>query len=227
MSRLLLALLLGLGALAPLPAWAEQDLAALQRIRSQVQGHGGRARVIVELSLAGGAHVPEGRLGSAAAVALQRQDIAAAGAQVISGVLSKGSKTLHQYTHVPMIAMEVDAAGLAELQASGLYVARIMEDKVYYPVLYQTGPLVQADQASALGFDGTGWTVAIIDDGVDKDHPFLTGKVVSEACFVSQLPTYHCPNGLASQIGSGAAVPFPGQDHGTHVAGIAAGNGVC
>lgn len=224
MSRLLLALVLALGALAPLPAWAQQDPAALQRIRSQVQSQG-RTRVIVELSLAGGAHVPEGRLGSAAAVTLQRQDITAAAAQVIASVGGTGSTVLHQYASVPMVALDVDAAGLAQLQASGFYVTRIMEDKVRYPVLYQSGPLVQANQAWALGFDGTGWTVATIDTGIDGTHPFLAGKVVSEACFVNQLPDYNCPNGLASQIGAGAAVPFAGQDHGTHVAGIAAGNG--
>ena len=224
MSRLLRCLVLALGVLVPPPAWAQQDPAALQRIHSQVQSQG-HARVIVELRLAGGAHVPEGRLGSAAAVAIQRQDIAATGAQVIASVRGTGSTVLHQYDSVPMVAMEVDAAGLAQLLASGLYVTRIMEDKVRYPVLYQSGPLVQADQAWTQGFDGTGWTVALIDSGVDKNHPFLVGKVVSEACFVNQLPTYHCPNGLASQIGPGAAVPPAGEDHGTHVAGIAAGHG--
>src|SRR5215472_13107723 len=229
MIRLLPSLVLTLSVLGPVVAWAQQDPAALQRIHSQVQSHG-RARVIVELRLPSGAHVPEGQLRSAAAVTIQRQDIAATGTQVIARLPSTGSKVLHQYPSVPLVAMEVDAAGLAQLQASGLYVTRIMEDKVLHPALYQSGPLVQADQAWAEGFDGTGWTVAIIDSGVDKTHPFLLGKVVSEACYVSQTPNYHCPDGTTAQVGPGAAVPFPGPfpgpDHGTHLAGIAAGNGL-
>ena len=150
MSRLLISIVLSLGALAPLPASAQQDPAVLQRINSQVQSQG-RARVIVELHLAGGAHVPEGYLGNAAAVASQRRDIATAGAQVISSLHGTGSTVLHQYNSLPMVAVELDAAGLAQLQASGGYVRRIAEDQVRYPVLYQSGPLVQADQAWAQG----------------------------------------------------------------------------
>ena len=36
------------------------------------------------------------------------------------------------------------------------------------------------------GIHGAGWTVAILDTGVDKSHPFLAGKVVSQACFSFQ-----------------------------------------
>jgi subtilisin family serine protease len=76
------------------------------------------------------------------------------------------------------------------------------------------------------GFDGTGWTVAVLDTGVDKTHPFLNGKVVDEAYYSSNGS---CPNGSMEQIGAGASVPCTyaagGCQHGTHVAGIAAGRG--
>jgi len=52
----LLALALGLG--APLPAAAQQDPAVLDSINARIQSEG-RARVIVELRLPAGAHVPE------------------------------------------------------------------------------------------------------------------------------------------------------------------------
>ena len=131
--------------------------------------------------------------------------------------------------------MEVDATALTALIANPL-VASIGEDKPVPPTLTQSVPLIKADQAWTAGYTGSGWTVAILDTGVDKTHSFIgAGKVVAEACFSTTSSSDHsttvCPNGLSSQTGSGAGVNCVGQygtaiygcDHGTHVAGIAAG----
>src|SRR5258705_417618 len=72
----------------------------------------------------------------------------------------------------------------------------------------------------------SGWVVAILDTGVHGAHPFLAGKVVSEACYSAHGD---CPNGNDEQIGAGAGetctyAPHTCR-HGTHVAGIAAGRG--
>ncbi|MBW2667731.1 MAG: S8 family serine peptidase, partial [Deltaproteobacteria bacterium] len=56
-------------------------------------------------------------------------------------------------------------------------------------------------------------------------HPMLTGKLVAEACYSAGRD---CPNGKQTQVGSGAAAPCSYSDdcqHGTHVSGIAVGNG--
>src|SRR5437867_2392711 len=208
----------------PQPAHAQaqaQDPAALQQIRSAIQSKG-RARVIVELRLPAGQHVPEGLLGSPAAVGVQRQDIGDAGARVLSKLLPTGARVFHKFDSLPFVALEVDSAGLAQLQASGLDVNRIMEDEPRRPLLFQSGPLVQAPDAWAAGFDGTGWAVAIIDSGVESSHPFLAGKVVSEACYVSGGG---CPGGVSSATGTNSALPANStRYHGTHVAGTAAGN---
>ncbi|HUO63932.1 MAG TPA: S8 family serine peptidase, partial [Terriglobales bacterium] len=228
MNRLLLVLAMALTVLAPGTSWdpepahaQAQDQTALQRIRSTIQSKG-RARVIVELRLPAGQHVPEGLLGSQAAVGLQRQDISNAGARVLSRVLPTGARVFHRFDSLPFVALEVDSAGLAQLQASGLDVTRVMEDEPRHPLLFQSGPLVQAPDAWAAGFDGTGWVVAIIDSGVESSHPFLAGKVVSEACYVTGGG---CPGGVSSATGTNSALPAnASRYHGTHVAGTAAGN---
>ena len=81
------------------------------------------------------------------------------------------------------------------------------------------------------GFTGEGQVVAILDTGVDADHPFLAGKVVAEACFstTASNSTSLCPGGVSESTapGSGRNCPVAifGCDHGTHVAGVAAGSG--
>ena len=99
------------------------------------------------------------------------------------------------------------------------------------PDLADSAPLVQADQAWSVGYDGSGVAVGIVDTGVDATHPFLTGKVAAEACYsstVAGLSESVCPNRLDEQHGRGAAAPCPFDDcfHGTHVAGVAAGDGL-
>ena len=81
----------------------------------------------------------------------------------------------------------------------------------------QWGPQqVRAEQAWPTS-TGTGQTIAIVDSGIDLDHPDLAGKIVGGATFVCK-GSGPCGNGdwqSGSDNGSG-------HPHGTHVAGIAA-----
>ena len=76
------------------------------------------------------------------------------------------------------------------------------------------------------GYTGSGQVVAVLDTGVDSSHAFLAGKVVEEACYSGNAS---CPNGTTTQTGAGSGAPCTyaasGCSHGTHVAGIAAGQG--
>jgi subtilisin family serine protease len=95
--------------------------------------------------------------------------------------------------------------------------------------------------AWASGFKGAGKTIAVLDTGVQTDHPFLMNgtvqKTVGEACFASAFGySTTCPGGASmsvsepSKVGAGAPCPVDiviGTQkectHGTHVAGIAVG----
>jgi len=189
----------------------------------------GRVRVIVELNLPSGRHVPEGRL-SGLAVAAQRSEIRAAAGRVISNLRFAARDLVHRFDTVPYVVLELDAAGLAALERSSGDVIQVMDDPILRLTLADSVPLIQGDQVWAAGYRGGGTTIAIVDSGVDSSHPFLANKVVEEACYsstVANLSQSVCPNGLPSQIGPGAAqtCALEACFHGTHVAGIAAGNG--
>ena len=99
------------------------------------------------------------------------------------------------------------------------------EDRLHRPILDVSGPLVEADQAASMGYDGSGQTVVVLDTGADASHPNLAGKIVAEACFAAGND---CPNqkGFDDRSGSGSYCTYSGDCfHGTHVAGIAVGAG--
>jgi hypothetical protein len=190
----------------------------------------GHVRVIVHLKLTTGRHVPEGNL-SAAGVLAQRNAIAAASARLLSRLPSGGYREIRRFAAVGLLVLDVTPSGLAALAIAGDDVTAITEDALLRPVQDDSVTLVQGDQVWAAGYDGTGTMVAVLDTGVDATHPFLAGKVVEEACYSSTIAGSSqslCPNGQSQQLGTGAGAPCPLTDcfHGTHVAGIATGNGV-
>jgi subtilisin family serine protease len=134
-----------------------------------------------------------------------------------------------KFRYIPYVVMELDSAGLeAALGDPG--VLEIHEDRLLAPSLGVSVPLTGAPNAWSQGYSGSGQVVAVLDTGVAANHSFLNGKVVHEACFSSNVAALGastlCPNNATNQIGSGAAAPcLFGCEHGTHVAGIAAGSG--
>ena len=211
----------------PVRATLTALLSGLLLLASVTTSSAQSVRVIVELRLPS-RHVPEGDLPDAATVISQRQAIAARTAQVLSRLAARARRAPRQFQTVPFVALEVTPEERAAL-ALDPDVERVLDDVLLFPVLTDSAPLVEADQAWNAGYDGTGTVIAGRDTGVDKAHPFLSGKVVEEACYSKTEPGVSetlCPNGLDQQIGLGAAVPCTMTNcfHGTHVAGIAAGN---
>lgn len=95
-------------------------------------------------------------------------------------------------------------------------------------------PFLDTEVMWNAGYSGTGKTIAILDTGVDSTHDFLdAGKVVAEFCHSTEYVPYGatplCAGGVMDTAGPGEALPYVGTcpagecDHGTHVAGIAAG----
>jgi subtilisin len=192
-------------------------------VRAAADG-GDEIRVIVRVREP---YQPEGRLGRAAATA-QRARIRSR----IQGVLGRvpTRAAARRFQLIPYFAATVDAAALSRL-AGDPDVVSVEEDRRARPTLIESGPLVGAPAAWASGFTGQDWTVAVLDTGVDTSHPFLAGKVVSEACYSNAGGTANgtslCPGGAASStaVGAGVHCGIGGCDHGTHVAGIVAGVG--
>ena len=94
-------------------------------------------------------------------------------------------------------------------------------------------PAYQAINAQSVwdqGFTGEGTTVAIIDQGVNLNHPYFVGQIIDGYCFVEATSSFRCPNGSLEQSGVEAASQrkigsqFSTEDHGNMVAGIVAGN---
>ena len=200
------------------------------KVRKHVASEG-RARILVQLRLPGHGHIPEGRL-THAAKSLQRKDIKQVGGHLMSRLKKYNYRVVHRYNYVPLIALEVDAGALSEIEGAPLWVDRVFEDAIKQPILTDSVPIIGADAAWGRGFDGSATTVAVLDTGVDSTHPFLQGKVVEEACYSSTLAGHSvtfCPNGAEEQVGPGSGAPCSldaqGCFHGTHVAGIATGNG--
>ena len=203
----------------PLTASSDPDtFKTLKALRKQAAERG-TIRIIAGVRAA---FAPEGSL-SAAGVAQQRNDIAKMHATVLGKVPTLKSKPgkVKPYSTIPFIAIEVDANELEALAAQS-DITSIEEDRLVQPSLAESVPLIGGATALNMGYTGAGQAVAIIDTGVDGAHPFLTSKVVSEACYSTNSGTAFslCPGGVSSSTAVGSAMPYAGScpagkcDHG-------------
>jgi subtilisin family serine protease len=191
----------------------EPDARLVDKAQAKAR-HDGKARVLLTMSMK---FTPTGELGTKGRVD-QRAEIAGHQAQAAQ-VLDKG-KVIHRFKTLPLLTVSATPQEIADLAASD-DVAEVRLDYLVKPSLATSTPQIGSTTVNARGVTGAGQTVAILDTGVDRSHPFLAGRVVDEACFGG------CASGAASASGPGTGVNcatfITGCGHGTHVAGIAAG----
>lgn len=111
----------------------------------------------------------------------------------------------YRYSLVPAIAIEATAKQIEQLTDNPT-VDRIWPDLPVHTMLDVSVPMVQAPMVWDAGFTGQDVIVAIVDTGIDIQHPDFEGRIADTTDYTGQ--------GADDNNG-----------HGTHVASIAAGSG--
>lgn len=193
-------------------------------------GEDGRRRVIVQLDsdsserlAASTERVARGGEADLAAVDAAQDDAA----QLLEGT---DSRIVTRLENFPVVIVDVDDEGLDRLDRSDA-VASVRDDEQLRQTGTELRPLIGADAAQTAGWNGSGWSVAVIDSGFDTSHPTLRGKIAAEKCFRS------CVNGANLQTGAGSSQSHCGSyfdhlvtapsssdcSHGTSVASVVTG----
>ncbi|MSO97972.1 MAG: hypothetical protein EXR11_07110 [Rhodospirillaceae bacterium] len=164
----------------------------------------------------------------------------------VGALRSQGLDITHVYSYQPIVRATIRRVDLAALNARDDIIAVHInaydkaDDAADVPPpaesydkaqLFTTTVASGATQAWAKGYRGQGYAIAILDNGIVANHEmFKNNKIIAEACFSGSTTGDQslCPNAAKSATGTGAASACTGGnsvcDHGTHVAGIAAGN---
>ncbi|NWF69689.1 MAG: S8 family serine peptidase [Chloroflexi bacterium] len=214
-------------------AWPSHYAALLNTARSS-----GILRVIVSLAVN---FQPEAQLAPQAVQAQQTQIVQAQQA-IISALSGYAAQIVAQSDQwlIPALALQVDETALQHLMTLP-GITNISEDRPLPLRLNSSAGVIDAPEAWAMGYTGTGQTVVIVDSGIERTHSSFDGRVVTEACYswnetdnpgtptINERQDSLCPSGQTEQFGTGAAALDRCNlfgvscDHGTHVAGIAAG----
>lgn len=221
-SRLVVALVLAVTASGRV-ALTQPTLQVSEDLLRRTQA-GERVDVIVGVE---STFAPEGWLRTRADVGAQRASVAREVDEVRARVAATGATVGSRFDVIPFFRAQVDAHSLSDLaQTRG--VTSIEENRPNRIATTDTVPFVNAPPAWVAGATGAGWNVALLDTGIDGTHPFLSGKIVSEACYSGGGPRASsvCPSGAPSSTAPGSGAPCTvaaGCIHGTSVAGVAVG----
>lgn len=164
------------------------------------------------------AHVAAGTVGQVPVLVTYTEKIAARTAPKVAGAQTK--KTLASI-NARSLSINGDGRwwqevrgksdpGVASAQAAGSLagVKKVWLNELARINLDASVPQIGTHIAWDRGYDGSGVTVAVLDTGIDANHPDVAGKIVEQVDFTGN------PNGAKD-----------GHGHGTHVAATIAGSG--
>ena len=213
-----------LPAVAPLPS--APDPTQVAAVRSAIT-RAGSARVTVTA-----ADALRSDLGTSATAGRVQSELTADAQAAIGATLAgTGSDLVSLDPVLPAGVWTVTEDGLDALLADPDVGSVTLDGEAYSTLDTSTG-VIDSDLLNTAGvlgndFDGaTGgrYEVAVIDSGVDNQHNAFTGRIVSQACYVTDSS---CPGGVNASTAPGSADECTHStdcDHGTHVASIAAGS---
>jgi subtilisin family serine protease len=128
---------------------------------------------------------------------------------------------VYRYDGSAAVAVRAPLDVIERLRRSGA-VRGITPNRQVFPALNQSATLINAvEPRDTWGITGDGVVVAVLDTGIDGNHPDLADDVLFERCY-SEVG--NCLGNTTSLSGPGAAADIHG--HGTHVSGIITSNGV-
>jgi subtilisin family serine protease len=154
----------------------------------------------------------------------------------LSRSLGLKAQSIKPIGELPMVTALVTPEALQDLRDDP-NVAYVVKDELRKPALFDTVKSTGGEIHAKAGFSGKGWTMAVLDSGVDRNHPSFAGAIKSEGCFSTSLDSAEgrsvslCKDGAQRAYGKAAAMNCDMEFsencfHGTHVAGIMAGRPV-
>ena len=132
-------------------------------------------------------------------IIMYRRDVAR------SQTVREGVQARYVFRLTPTVAADASGRDIGEL-SDDPQIEYIWLDEPVHTCLDRSVPAVSVPAVWAAGYRGAGTKIGIVDTGIDRSHPDFTGRIVAGASFVGG--DYDDDNG-----------------HGTHVAGIVAGDG--
>ncbi|WP_143764278.1 S8 family serine peptidase [Cognaticolwellia mytili] len=139
----------------------------------------------------------------------QQKYISSRRANTIKAIASEKYQLIHSYKAVPAMVIRASEKVIRQLAKSPLVRKIGLDNSGGSGHLNDAIPQANMDLVKALPLSGVDVEVAIIDSGLDQNHPDFANRVASQVCFSSD-----CNISIYDQNG-----------HGTNVAGIVAGAG--
>lgn len=124
-----------------------------------------------------------------------------------------GVRIRHRFQFSPGLVLEVQDAAALEVLKKAAEVEAVELDHPGSGGLNESRLLIRANEVFDLGLKGAGRVAAVLDSGVDSDHPALQEAIIYQYHFLNQ----------GFEQGTGAE---DGHGHGTNVAGIIASRGL-